>query len=93
MNAFFPKIRALTGLAVTAAVVVLAAPAAPAAGQQPTPQQVELLRNNPQMVRERIQQSGLSEAQIRERLQQAGYNPGLLDPYLTGRQACRTAAK
>jgi polysaccharide export outer membrane protein len=47
-----------------------------------TPEQLQLLRENPSLVRQRIQQSGLTPEQIRQRLQAAGYDPTLLDPFL-----------
>jgi polysaccharide export outer membrane protein len=63
------------------AVAVLVLWSTPALSQ--TPQQLEQLRRNPELVRERIRQSGLSAEQIRERLQQAGYAPTLLDPFMS----------
>lgn len=41
-----------------------------------------MLRRNPELVRQRIQRSGLTPEQIRQRLRAAGYSPTLLDPYL-----------
>ena len=52
--------------------------------QAQTATDLEALRRNPALVRQRIQQSGLSSEQIRQRLQAAGYSPTLLDPYFAG---------
>lgn len=82
MIKFFPTIRALLGLAAIGASLCLAT--LPASAQQPTPQQMETLRQNPELVRERLRQSGLTDEQIRARLAAAGYEASLLDPYLTG---------
>lgn len=60
---------------------------------QVTSSQVQqLLQQNPDLVRQRIQQSGLSAEQIRAKLQQAGYSPTLLDAFLTGAPAPGAAA-
>ena len=48
-----------------------------------TAQQLEVLRQNPELVRERIRQSGLTPDEIRSRLTAAGYPANLLDPYLS----------
>ncbi|MBI4500612.1 MAG: SLBB domain-containing protein [Gemmatimonadetes bacterium] len=59
--------------------------AAPLAAQQPSPAQVQqVLQQSPDLVRQRIQQSGLSPDQIRDRLQAAGYARTLLDPFISG---------
>ena len=47
-----------------------------------TPEQLELLRRNPELVRQRIQQSGLTSDEVRSRLTAAGYPANLLDAYL-----------
>ena len=56
----------------------------PGAAAQAVPQgQVQqLLQQNPELVRQRIRQSGLSPDEIRARLQAAGYPANLLDPFL-----------
>lgn len=46
-------------------------------------QALELVRQRPELVRRRLQESGLSAEQIRAMLRSAGYSPTLLDPYLT----------
>ena len=76
-------------VALTAAVVC-SAPASTASGQ--TAQQLELLRQNPELVRQRIQQSGLTPEQIRSRLQSAGYSANLLDPFLRSEGAVSSDA-
>lgn len=54
------------------------------AGQAiPQGQVQQLIQQNPDLVRQRIRQSGLSPEQIRARLQAAGYSPTLLDPFIT----------
>ena len=62
-----------------------------AAAQQPTPQQVEAARQNPELARERLRQSGLTDDEIRARLRAAGYDPALLDEYLPGSPAASGA--
>jgi protein involved in polysaccharide export with SLBB domain len=52
--------------------------------QAQTPEQLELLRRNPELVRQRIQQSGLTSDEIRSRLTAAGYPANLLDAYFSG---------
>ena len=71
----FPVSRAFALVAVIAALTALPAPAQ-------TPQQLELLRQNPDLVRQRIQQSGMSADQVRAQLRAAGYSPSLLDSFL-----------
>ena len=61
-------------------VAALMAVSLPAAAQ--TPDQLEFLRNNPELVRQRIQTVGLTPDQIRQRLTAAGYPSNLLDAYL-----------
>jgi protein involved in polysaccharide export with SLBB domain len=69
-----------------AAALTIAAFAGPprAAAQGITASQLEQLRNNPDLIRQRIQESGLSAAEIRQRLRAAGYPATLLDEYLSG---------
>lgn len=65
--------------------------ASPLAAQ--TPEQIELLRQNPELARQYLDQSGLTPDQIRRRLEAAGYSRGLLDPLLEaegGRQVSLT---
>ncbi|HEX9728958.1 MAG TPA: SLBB domain-containing protein [Gemmatimonadales bacterium] len=50
--------------------------------QVPTASQIEQLRNNPELVRQRLRASGMTPDQIRSRLAAAGYSPTLLDAYL-----------
>jgi protein involved in polysaccharide export with SLBB domain len=45
---------------------------------------MEALRRNPELIRQRIQQSGLTPDQVRSRLRTAGYPEDLLDEYLSG---------
>ena len=76
-------------LAVIPAVLVAQVPTAPRPRQQvPSPDQArEMLRNQPDLVRQlrdRLQQSGLTEDQIRSRLRAAGYPEDFLDQYLAG---------
>ncbi|MGE5927232.1 MAG: SLBB domain-containing protein [Gemmatimonadota bacterium] len=79
---------AVARLAGAAAALALAAGAAAAQvpEQLPDPATAEaLLRSDPALqreLRERIRNSGMSEAQIRQRLRAAGYSEDLLDQYL-----------
>jgi protein involved in polysaccharide export with SLBB domain len=73
------------------ALVLMLAAVAPLAAQQGlpgglTPSQLEALRRNPELVRQQIQQSGLTPDQIRARLRAAGYPENVLDAYLAGGQ-------
>ncbi|MSR05536.1 MAG: hypothetical protein EXR93_00480 [Gemmatimonadetes bacterium] len=80
-------------IGLTVAVAAIAFAPAKARGQVPglpagmsVDQAMQLLQSNPalqQRVRERLQQSGLSLADIQGRLRDAGYNPNLLDAYYT----------
>ena len=79
MPLHFPTIRA----ALVLCLGLVLATAAPMSGQEPTPQQLEMLRNNPDVVRERIRASGLTDAEVRARLEAAGYDPSLLDGFLS----------
>lgn len=77
------------------AAAVLLGGASLLAAQQPpqqqlppgvTPEQLQQLRNQPdaaRLLRERLQASGLTPAEIRARLRAAGYPSSLLDAYLT----------
>jgi protein involved in polysaccharide export with SLBB domain len=56
---------------------------ASASASAQTPEQLELLRQNPELVRERIGQSGLTADEIRSRLRAAGYPANMLDAYLS----------
>jgi protein involved in polysaccharide export with SLBB domain len=47
-------------------------------------QALQLLQNRPDLVRQRLRESGLTEPQIRQRLQAAGLPSSLLDPFLAG---------
>lgn len=49
----------------------------------PQNQVQQLLQQNPELVRQRIRESGLSPDQIRARLEAAGYSRSLLDPFLS----------
>jgi protein involved in polysaccharide export with SLBB domain len=60
--------------------------------QQPTRQQIEQLRQNPELLRQQIERSGLTDAQIRQRLRAAGYSPALLDLVLEGEADLSQAA-
>jgi protein involved in polysaccharide export with SLBB domain len=76
-------------LATVSGAAVAQVPAQVRPGQQlPTPDQArDMLQNQPDLVRqlrERLQQSGLTEDQIRARLRAAGYPENFLDQYLSG---------
>src|SRR5213083_2700842 len=49
---------------------------------QVTPGQMQQAMQNPELIRQRLQESGLSADQIRSRLRASGYPENLLDPYL-----------
>ncbi len=86
------NVRCTLPVARLLASVVLIGVAVPARAQNPSPAQVQqLLQQNPDLIRQRIQQSGLSPDQIRARLEQAGYSRTLLDPFISG--APETAAQ
>lgn len=72
----------------------LALGSAPVQAQLPvTPQQAQrLLRENPELVRQRLLQSGLSMSEIRARLSAAGLPPDALDAFLSGEQIDPNAA-
>ncbi len=55
-------------------------------GAAQTAEQLQALRNNPELIRRQIQQSGLTPDQIRERLRQAGYSQSALDQFLPSDQ-------
>jgi polysaccharide export outer membrane protein len=65
---------------VRCAVVCLALLSAPLSAQ--TPEQLRLLRENPELASRYLAQSGLTPEQIRQRLEEAGYSPSVLDPLL-----------
>jgi polysaccharide export outer membrane protein len=73
--------------------LVIAATAGDANAQQPTAEQVrEILRSQPDLVRQlrqRVAASGLTPDQIRARLRAAGYPETLLDDYLRGADTTR----
>jgi protein involved in polysaccharide export with SLBB domain len=63
----------------------LAIGAAPAAAQLPSPAEAQrLLRENPELVRQRLLESGMSQAEIRAQLATMGYPPDALDAFLSG---------
>src|SRR3990170_4773450 len=65
--------------------LLLACFAVPAPAQNPPQAQVQqLLQQSPELIRQRLQQSGLSAEEIRARLEQAGYSRTLLDQFLSG---------
>ncbi len=49
----------------------------------PQSQVQQFIQQNPELVRQRIRQSGLSPEEIRSRLEAAGYSRSLLDPFLS----------
>lgn len=72
-----------------AALLVALALARPATAQQTAlpagitqEQALQLLRDRPDLVRQRLRESGLSPDEVRQRLQAAGLAPSLLDPFL-----------
>ena len=64
-------------------VATLVLLAMPNPGYAQTAEQLQALRSNPQLVRQRIQQSGLTPEQIRDRLRAAGYSASLLDSFFS----------
>src|SRR5438552_2392816 len=72
---------------------LLAAPCAasqvpsPAQAQSALQQAVQQNPGLPDMIRQRLQQSGLTAEQVRARLSASGYPPNLLDAYLGGASA------
>ncbi len=89
------SIAAVGALALSALAVTRSPGQIPTQGQTQLPgglpagmtpdQLAQLLQQNPQLgalVRQRLQQSGLTPDQVRAQLAAAGYPPGLLDPYL-----------
>lgn len=96
-----PRLFARAGLSATTLLVLAAIPGThrlsaqvPVQGQ-PTPDQArEMLRNQPEVVRQlrqRLQQSGLTPDQVRSRLRAAGYPESMLDEYLQGADTTRAA--
>ncbi|MGB1658211.1 MAG: SLBB domain-containing protein [Longimicrobiales bacterium] len=71
-------------LSLTALAIFL--PAAHVSGQLPvSPAQAQqLLRDNPELVRQRLRESGLTDAEIRARLSAMGYPASALDAFLSG---------
>lgn len=89
MTVRLPCISHLTRIAVTACALLLGTVVSVRAQTLPgglTPAQIEALRRNPELVRQQLQQSGLSPDQIRSRLRDAGYPENALDAYLTSGQ-------
>lgn len=69
-------------------VALLLATAPGASAQVPSAAEARrLLQDNPELVRRRLQESGLSEEQIRAQLRAAGYPEDVLDQYLAGDSA------
>ena len=66
--------------------LALFVPAAYASGQLPVPpaQGQQLLRDNPELVRQRLRESGMSDTEIRARLSSMGYPASALDAFLSG---------
>ncbi len=66
--------------------LTLFAPAAHASGQLPVSPAgaQQLLRDNPELARQRLRESGLSDTEIRARLSSMGYPAGALDAFLSG---------
>src|SRR5436190_7261399 len=76
-------------LLLASGAILLAAPKS-ASAQQPTPAQIQQALQQPglaDVLRQRIQASGLTAEQIRSRLQASGYPSTLLDAYLGAAQA------
>ncbi len=69
-------------LALIVVLLGLAAPAPASAQAGLTPAELARLRDNPELIRQRIQESGLTPQQVRERLRAAGYPSTMLDQYL-----------
>ena len=68
------------------AVLIAGALAGAAPVKAQTAQQLQAFRNNPELIRRQLQQSGLTPDQIRERLLRAGYSPSVLDQFLPSDQ-------
>lgn len=76
-------LRGLVGTFALLIVLILGAPAA-ATAQVPTPEEARrLIQENPELVRQRLQESGLTDAEIRAQLAAAGLPTSVLDPFLT----------
>src|SRR3990172_6279322 len=69
----FPVSRVVLAIA----FLTLGAPA-----QAQNPQQLEFLRQNPELVRQQLLRSGLTMDQMRARLQSAGLSPNVLDRFI-----------
>lgn len=79
-----PRLSRLSTVPLAVLAISLGASMVPAPlhGQTLSPQQLEMLRNNPELVRQQLLQSGMSVDLIRRRLIRAGYDPSLLDEFL-----------
>lgn len=64
-------------------VAVVLATATGASAQVPSAEARQLSRENPDLVRQRLLQSGLSERQIRDRLRASGLSPDALDQFFS----------
>ena len=64
-------------------VTVVLATATGASAQVPSAEARQLARENPDLVRQRLLQSGLSERQIRDRLRASGLSPDALDQFFS----------
>ena len=68
-----------------ATALLLITLAVPAAAQLPTPAEAQrLLRENPELVRDRLRESGMSPEEIRAELGRRGYPTDALDDFLSG---------
>ncbi|PYP13411.1 MAG: hypothetical protein DMD54_16805, partial [Gemmatimonadetes bacterium] len=70
-----------TRVALALSLCALAVVGSNASGQV-TPGQMQQAMQNPDVIRQRLMESGLSADQIRSRLRASGYPENLLDPYL-----------
>ncbi len=75
-------LRALPGALLLVALTTAAQAQEPQVPTRLTPAQIEQLRRNPELIRERIAQSGLTPDQVRAQLRAAGYPENILDAYL-----------
>jgi hypothetical protein len=78
MNAVISSVT----IAVATIVALHVANPSPLVAQQLTPQQMQLLMQNPGLVNQYIARSGLTPEQIRQRLEVAGYSRTTLDAFL-----------
>ncbi|GBD32986.1 Polysialic acid transport protein KpsD [bacterium HR33] len=72
----------LRAAGVTLVIILSPGPTTAAQVPVPTPQELLELRQNPDLIRQRIRESGLTAEQIRASLRAAGYPDNLLDAYL-----------